>query len=109
MTSQDVDSDRYRRARRRAAQLRYFYIHVLVFVLANAANFILNWMTLSNGDNPWWFQWVLVVWSVILGVHGITVLGGGSLLGLEWEERKIRGYLTEAERPNDGKGKPSGS
>ena len=86
-------------ARRRAGQLRNFYIHIVVFVVGNLAAFLINWMTLSSGDNPWWFQWGLLVWSVALAVHGVTVVGRNSWLGPSWEQRKIAQYLQADEAP----------
>ncbi|MGH9094576.1 MAG: 2TM domain-containing protein [Acidimicrobiales bacterium] len=80
-------------ARRRAARLRSFYIHCVAFVLGNTMNFAVNWMTLGNGNHQWWFQWALIVWSVALGVHAITVVGNGAWFGADWEERKVRQYL----------------
>jgi 2TM domain-containing protein len=103
-----ADFDRYEQARRRAAQLRGFYIHVLVlaFALGNTANFIINVMTRSPGDS-WWFQWVLLVRGVALAVHGITVIRAGVWLGPKWEERKIRQYMSEADRPRRNESAPS--
>jgi hypothetical protein len=106
-----TDATRYEWARRRAAHLRGFYIHALAFVLGNTANFVVNWMTLGHGDNPWWFQWALIAWSVALCVHGITVLGKGAWLGPKWEDRKIRQYLADTDhtiKPQQGEGRHSG-
>jgi len=40
-------------------------------------------MTLGNGDHQWWFQWALIVWSVALAVHAITVVGNGAWFGTD--------------------------
>jgi hypothetical protein len=50
MTTETEDA-RYERARLDAARLRGFYVHVLAFVLGNAANFVINWITRQNGGN----------------------------------------------------------
>lgn len=62
--------------------------------MGNTANFVINVMTRQNGGN-WWFQWVLIVWTVALAVHGITVIGKGAWLGADWEDRKVRKYLRQ--------------
>lgn len=83
-------------ALRRAARLRGLYIHALAFVLGNATNVVVNWLTLGDGTGRWWFQWALIAWTVALGVHAITVLGNGVWFGTDWEERKVRQYLHQA-------------
>jgi hypothetical protein len=89
----------WEQARRRATQLRHFYIHVLAFLVGNAAAFIVNWMTLGDGTHSWWFQWGLLVWSTALAAHGLSVVGGARWLGPEWEQRQIDRYLTRAGTP----------
>jgi hypothetical protein len=100
MTSTATPSDpRYEQARRRAIRLRGFYIHSLVFVLGNTANFIVNVITRQNGGD-WWFQWVLIPWSIALGVHALTLVGQGAWLGPDWEERKIHRYIANTDSPD---------
>jgi hypothetical protein len=70
----------YEQARRRAIRLRGFYIHSLAFVLGNTANFIVNVITRQNAGD-WWFQWVLILWSIALGVHALTLVGQGAWFG----------------------------
>jgi 2TM domain len=90
---------RYEQARRRAIRLRGFYIHSLAFVLGNTANFIMNLITRQNGGD-WWFQWVLIPWSIALGIHALTLVGQGAWFGPNWEERKIRRYLVDNGSPS---------
>ena len=91
--STSPESAAWERARGRVAQLRHFYIHALAFVLGNTVGFVVNWLTLGDGQNPWWFQWGLLVWSTALAVHALTLAGRGRLLGPAWERRKIEQYL----------------
>jgi hypothetical protein len=81
------------RVRRRVVRLRGFYIHCLAFVIGNTVAFLVNWMTLGDGNNSWWFQWGLIVWATALAVHGLTVIRAGSWLGPEWEDRKVAQLL----------------
>jgi len=94
MTIRDQSVD-WERARRRAVQLRHFYVHGLAFVVGNSVAFFINWLTLSSGDNPWWFQWGLLVWGSALAVHAITLSGHGRFLGPRWEQHKIDEYLLD--------------
>lgn len=96
-------------AHRRAARLRALYVHACAFVLGNSANVVVNWVTLGGGNNGWWFQFPLVAWSVALGVHAIAVLSRGAWFGADWEERKVRRYLTDhAAAQRGGTGSPIG-
>jgi hypothetical protein len=88
----DADDLAVDRARRRAARLRGFYIHCVAFVAGNTVAFVVNWMTRGEGGS-WWFQWGLLVWAAALAIHGLTVLGSGSWLGPEWEDRKVAQFL----------------
>ncbi len=82
-------------ARRRVARMRNLYTHALAFVLGNAVNFVVNLLTRSHGGN-WWFQYALIVWTVGLGVHAITVLSRDSWFGDRWEDRELQQYLAKA-------------
>jgi hypothetical protein len=94
MTAPNYDRQ-WERARRRVVQLRHFYVHVLAFAVGNTVAFIVNCLTLSNGDNPWWFQWGLLVWGTALAVHALTLVGRGGFFGPDWEERKVTKYLQD--------------
>ena len=93
---------RWEQGRQRAAQLRHFYVHVLAFVVGNTTAFVVNWMTMGNGNHSWWFQWGLVVWTTALAVHGLTVVGRSRWLGPEWERRQIERYLRATGGADDG-------
>ncbi len=51
--------------------------------IANAA------LDLLEGGHVW-FYWPLLGWGICVVAHGFAVFGGGSLFGLQWEEKKIR-------------------
>jgi hypothetical protein len=95
------------RARRSATRIRNFYIHCLAFIVGNLVAFLINWMTLGDGDNPWWFQWGLLIWATALAIHGLTVLGSGRWLGAEWEERKVAQLLARYDRTPGAPGQGS--
>jgi hypothetical protein len=93
-----VDLAAFERARRRVARLRGFYIHCLAFVVGNIVAFLVNWLTRGTGDGSWWFQWVLLVWTTALAIHGLTVMGSTAWLGPEWEDRKVAQFLRSRDR-----------
>ena len=93
-------------AQRRVAQLRRFYVHCIAFVAGNTLAFLINWMTLSAGDHPWWFQWGLLVWSSALAIHGLTLVGHGRFFGPAWEARKVAEYERDQVRAAAGSQRP---
>jgi hypothetical protein len=58
-----------------------------LLVVGNASALIMNVLTRSHGDHTWWSQWGLLVWTVVLAVHAISVLGRHTWLGPAWEQR----------------------
>ena len=89
---------RLEHARKRAKELREFYVHLSVYLLVNigltTGLFVINWLT-SPGD--WWFFWPLIGtglgWGIGLVIHGVNVFAGGTFFGEDWEERKARELL----------------
>ena len=78
---------KYQRAKKRVEQLKYFYIHLVVYVLGNLFLFLLN---IIVSPASLWFYWPLLGWSFGIVVHAFDVFASGRLFGADWEERKIR-------------------
>ena len=89
--------DQLERAKKRAKELREFYVHLSVYLLVNigltVGLFTINWLT-APGD--WWFFWPLIGWGVGLLFHGLGVLvfGEGSAI----RERMIDQEMKKVER-----------
>lgn len=79
--------ERYERARKRAEELKGFYMHLGVYVIVNAALFALNMLT---SPDMLWFYWPLLGWGVGMAIHAMAILTEGRFLGEEWQERKTR-------------------
>lgn len=79
----------YERAHARVEELRGFYVHVMIYLVVNTGLFLID---LVSGSG-WWFFWPMLGWGIGLGAHAVAVYAGGSRLGPEWEERKIRQLL----------------
>jgi len=77
---------RYTRAKERVAEIRGFYVHVLVYAIAMSAMAYVNYITTE-------FPWVifpLAGWGLGLLSHGVRVYNLLPFFGKQWEERKIR-------------------
>lgn len=84
------DNERYRHAKERVAQLRDFYSHASIYGFVNGLLFTINLLT---SPQDLWFFWPLMGWGIGLASHAIGVFGIGSLLGQDWEQRKIGAIL----------------
>ena len=85
------DDAAYRRAKHRVAALKGFYTHLSVFVLVMSLLLVINLSTYGH----WWVQWVLLGWGIGILAHAFSVFGPASWLGPEWEERKIKEYMSK--------------
>jgi len=94
------DQERYRRAKRRVAALKGFYIHAAVYIVVNAVLVVIN---LTTSTDYLWFVWPLLGWSLGLAGHAAGVFGIPGLFGWEWESRKIQEYMEQeqADDPTD--------
>lgn len=85
----------YRAAQKRAEMLQGYYIHLVVYVVVNAALFAIN--ALTRGDSgTWWFYWPLLGWGVGLLMHTLVTFGG--LFSEDWKERKAADLYERARR-----------
>lgn len=84
------DEERLTAARRRAAELQGFYIHLVVYLVINAGLFAINALSRGSGGT-WWFYWPLMGWGLGLAVHAATVSFG--VFSEDWKERKAHELL----------------
>ncbi len=81
--------ERYRRAKRRVAVLKSFYIHLATYTAVMALLFLIDFLT----GGGWWFYWPLLGWGIAVVAHAFTVFGIMGLLGSKWEEKKIKNLM----------------
>jgi hypothetical protein len=90
-----TEDARVSRARARARSVRGFYVHVGVYLIVNVSVFIANAvMVMVNSGQNWFFQWLLLAWGIAVVINAFVVYTD-RFLGPEWEERKVREYLTK--------------
>lgn len=80
-----------RRARRRVAAIKGFYLHLLIFVLVMLGLSAINFAV----GGPWWVLWVLLGWGVGLLAHAFAVFSHSSKRIADWEQRKLNQFLSE--------------
>jgi hypothetical protein len=88
-----TEFEEYQKARDRVQEVKGFYAHAAMYLLANVALAVLNLATLAKNDGIIWFVWPLVGWGIALAVHALSVFGIGRFLGKDWEQRQIQQEL----------------
>ncbi|GGI58005.1 2TM domain-containing protein [Winogradskyella haliclonae] len=101
MERQDSIS-KLQRAKSRVEKLKKFYTHLGIYFIINS---VITGFKVSNNLDSWdAFQADLlsfstlsswIIWGIILVIHAFTVFVLPSLLGYDWEERKIQKYMEE--------------
>ncbi|MCK2004198.1 2TM domain-containing protein [[Brevibacterium] frigoritolerans] len=81
----------YENARKRVRELKLLYVHLVWYISVNVMLIFINMMT-SSGS--WWFIYPLMGWGMGIVAHSLFTLVL-SRWGKEWEEKKIKEYLTK--------------
>jgi hypothetical protein len=81
----------YENARKRVRELKLLYVHLVWYISVNVMLIFINMMT-SSGS--WWFIYPLMGWGMGIVAHSLYTLVL-SRWGKEWEEKKIKEYLTK--------------
>jgi hypothetical protein len=88
-----TELEEYQKARDRVQEVKGFYAHAAMYLVANVALAVLNLVTLRKNDGIIWFIWPLIGWGIALAVHAISVYGIGQFLGRDWEQHQIQQEL----------------
>ena len=97
MNREDIQREKYRRAKKQVEEIKGFYIHLVVYLLVNA--FIL--VNIYNNVDDFWIWphfFTLLGWGTGLAFHAAKVFGYNPLFGKEWEKRMIEKYMEEDKR-----------
>lgn len=99
---------KFQRAKNRVEKLRKFYSHLTVYLVINS---IITGFKVYNNLDSWdaftadlfsfstLSSWI--IWGLILLVHAFTVFILPSMLGYDWEERKIQQIMEEENSQNN--------
>lgn len=99
---EESDSAKLRRARRRVAELKGFYAHLIVFLVVNTVIVVVKLIgTAHYGETfmgPFWHfstYGIWLFWGIGLAFHAAKVFGLVPFLGRDWEERQIQKYMDQ--------------
>lgn len=88
------NEERYRKAKRRVAFLKGFYIHFAIYIGVMVLLLLIDVLT----PGGWWFYWPLLGWGLGVAGHAFSVFGISALLGSNWEEKKIKELMDKTDR-----------
>ena len=81
----------YLRAKKRVKEIKCFYGNLTAYIIIMPFLALVNYLTTS-------FPWVIfpaVGWGLGVILNGMEAYGYNPFLGKNWEERKIREYMSE--------------
>jgi hypothetical protein len=84
--------ERYFRAQKRVKEIKGFYGNLTSYVIVNAFLIFIN---LKTDASNIWFIWPMLGWGIGVLVHGLRVFNILPFLGKDWEERKMKEFMTE--------------
>ena len=100
MRSDNLEEQKYIRAKKKVKSIKGFYVHLTVYLIVNA--FIILSRTMSSGDWEIFWEWqsysTALFWGIGLAFHAFGVFGMDILLGKNWEERKIKELMDKDRR-----------
>ena len=81
MTTHTNPAGAGRAAQRRVHARTGFYVHLFLYVIANA---VLAWKNLSTAPENPWFLWPLVIWGALLAIHFVSDYVPADASPAEW-------------------------
>ncbi|WP_228235625.1 2TM domain-containing protein [Allomuricauda sp. M10] len=97
---------KYERASKRVKEYMSFYRHVKIFIVINGLLYLLKTGALNRlmpegfPTEPYYFDWVIsniLIWGIILVVHGLYTFRYKIPFLKHWEERQIQKYMEQEE------------
>jgi hypothetical protein len=97
MEDKYIKEQKYLRAKKKVKSIKGFYVHLTVYLAVNA--FILVAKALSDGGWKIFWEWesyyTFIFWGIGICFHAFNVFGIDSILGKEWEDRKINEIMNK--------------
>ena len=93
--SKESINDSYMRARNHVEELKGFYYSLISYVL------VIPFLIFINYKTYWDFQWFwfpMFGWGIGLAIQAFRVFAGTSVLGQNWEKRKMEEFMREEEK-----------
>ena len=89
---------RYSQARKKAREIRGFYINLICYCIAIP---VLIFVNLRYSPDFYWFIFSALGWGIGLFSHWMHVYGKSSFFGVDWERKLTEKMLAESNRLQD--------
>lgn len=103
---ESIDAMRYARAKKRVEKIKGFYVHFAVYVVVNLflSGIIIYGLTYDEGNSysdafsnfGVYSTWIF--WGIGVVFHWLGVFGFDSMLGKNWEEKKLREIMDKEDQ-----------
>jgi len=89
-----------KRAYQQVKKKKGFYSHLAVFISVGIFFFLINILSMNNGDTELWFFFPLLPWSIGLLIHYFSVFGlpGTNILTKDWEDAELEKEMQKLRR-----------
>ena len=94
--------DKKERAKKRIAELKGFYIHLLVYIIVNTMIVVTTIVAnVNNGESlndAFWNFGTFITpffWGIGLFFHGMKVFSINPFFSKDWEEQQIKKYMDQ--------------
>jgi len=84
-------ADKYLRAKKKVEEIRGFYGNLTAYLIVIP---VLAWLNYRTTDFPW-VIFPAVGWGLGVILNGLCAFGYSPILGKNWEERKIKEYMSD--------------
>jgi len=93
MENSNLEEQKYIRAKKRVKAIKGFYGHLAAYLAVNAFILISSALSSEGGWKVFW-EWqsynTAFFWGIGVVFHAFNVFGMSSLLGKDWEDKKIK-------------------
>lgn len=95
-----AEEERYIQAQKKVDKLKGFYGHLASYIIVNIFILTMIALNLDKEESFWKFGHFSTAffWGIGVAFHAFGVFGSNFLLGKEWEERKIKEYMSKNDR-----------
>lgn len=83
--------EKYIRAKKRVEEIKCFYGNLLAYLIVIP---VLAWINYNSTDFPW-VIFPALGWGLGVVLHGLDAFGYSPFLGKNWEERKIKEFMSD--------------
>ncbi|NMH29238.1 2TM domain-containing protein [Flavobacterium silvaticum] len=96
-----TETAQFARARKRVQALAGFYKHLGIYLIINGFNLASKYFRLDDGEAFFTFGnfSLAFFWGIGLAIHAMNTYGTAVLFGPDWEERKIRKFMNDRDKP----------